>query len=94
MSTEMIIDFTEVQNMFRSTPETFLTEMRKFLYRERRSFVGNRQKPGSFRKSLYGQMHHYYGRPWKPYVGRCLYRHSVSRFLWNDANNGRKAEPA
>jgi hypothetical protein len=68
MSTEMIIDFTEVQNMFRSTPEIFLTEMRKFLYRERRSFVGNRQKPGSFRKSLYGQMHHYYGRPWKPYV--------------------------
>lgn len=72
MPTEMIIDFSEVQNMYNASPKSFITEMRKFLYRVRRSFVGNRDKDGSFRRSIRGQAHHYFDRPWKPYVAEAF----------------------
>jgi hypothetical protein len=72
MGAEMILDLTDVQKMFSASPQIFLTEMRKFLYRERRSFVGNKEKAGSFRKNIYNQKHHYFERPWKPYVAEAF----------------------
>lgn len=63
-----ILGEKEVQQLFAMAPKTFSAAMRRWMYRERRSFVGNKKKDGVIRRDLQRKPHRYEQRNWKPYV--------------------------
>lgn len=84
----MILDNKEVKKMLKYAPSTFQKESRKWLYREGRSFIGDRKKDGLIRKSL-KKRKTVSGKEWKEnFINTIRFRIHKGRGLNNKLEAG------
>ena len=68
----VIIGDDEVQQLFKMAPRTFANSMAKWMWRERRSFVGTKKHHGAFRRSLLRKPKKYGDGTWSEGIPRAF----------------------